>query len=143
VRTFADHQAGSCAILHPDICTFQGGGRRAVCRRSGLILDQTPLARSLDHYRRIIAVAVNTLLYGSATLLLGFIERLLEAWHRTGTVAGKFRDVVHQANLYRFFAGVLGISLTFASYFTLSEINERMGDGDLWSLFFQPPPENR
>src|SRR5260370_3599829 len=104
-----------------------------------LIIDETPLARKLESYRRIIAVAVKTLLYGVCTLLLGYIERFLEALHRVGTFDGAFRGVLDQANLHRFFAWVLGISLVFAIYFTWSEINERMGEGALWSLFFQSP----
>jgi hypothetical protein len=104
-----------------------------------LILDETPLARKLERYRRIIAVAVKTLLYGLGTLLLGCIERVLEALHRVGTFDGAVRDVIEQANLYRFLAWVLGISLIFAIYFVWSEISERMGEGALWSLFFQPP----
>jgi len=104
-----------------------------------LILDETPLARSLERYRRIFAVTVKTLLYGFATLLLGLIERLLEAWHRVGTFDGGFADVIHQANIYRLLAWVLGISLTFAIYFVSSEIDQRMGKGALWALFFQRP----
>ena len=104
-----------------------------------LILDETPLARNLERYRRIIAVAVKTLLYGLGTLLLGYLERFLEGLHKVGTFDGALREVVDQANLYRFFAWVLGISLIFAIYFTWSEINEHMGNGALWSLFFQPP----
>jgi hypothetical protein len=107
--------------------------------KAALILDETPLARNLEHHPRVIAVAVKTLLYGFATLFLGFLERLLEAWHRVGTFGGGFSDVVHQANIYRFFAWVLGISLIFAIYFGWSEVNERMGKGALWSLFFQRP----
>lgn len=38
-----------------------------------LILDETPLARSLERYRRIVAVAVKTLFYGAVTLLLGYL----------------------------------------------------------------------
>src|SRR5258708_36371008 len=104
-----------------------------------LILDATPLARHLERYRRIIAVVVKTLLYGFGMLVLGFIERLLEALHPVGTFDGGFSDVVHHANLYRFFAWVLGVSLIFAIYFALSEINKRMGEGALRSLFFQRP----
>jgi hypothetical protein len=104
-----------------------------------LILDETPLARKLERYRRIIAVAVKTLLYGLGTLLLGYIERVLEALHRVGTIDGAVREVIEQANLYRFLAWVVGISLIFAIYFVWSEINERMGEGALWSLFFHPP----
>src|SRR6266849_4647927 len=104
-----------------------------------LILNETPLARKLESYRRIIAVAAKTLLYGVCTLLLGYIERFLEALHLVGTFDGAFRGVIDQANLYRFFAWVLGISLIFGIYFAWSEINERMGEGALWSLSFKPP----
>ncbi len=111
----------------------------ALLANAVLILNETPLARKLESYRRIIAVAVKTLLYGVCTLMLGYIERFLEALHRVGTFDGAFKGVIDQANLYRFFAWVLGISLIFAIYFAWSEINERMGEGALWSLFFQSP----
>jgi hypothetical protein len=104
-----------------------------------LILDETPLARKLERYRRIIAVAVKTLLYGVGTLLLGYIERFLEGLHKVSTFDGALREMVDQANLYRFFAWVLGISLIFAIYFIWFEINDRMGNRALWSLFFEPP----
>ena len=104
-----------------------------------LILNETPLARKLESYRRIIAVVVKTLLYGVCTLLLGCIERLLEARHHVGTFDQALREVIQQANLYRFLAWILGISLIFAIYFVWSEINERMGEGALRSLFFQSP----
>jgi hypothetical protein len=45
-------------------------------------LDETPLARRLEHYRRIVAIAVKTFLYGAITLLLGYVERILDAIHR-------------------------------------------------------------
>jgi len=104
-----------------------------------LILDETRIGRSLEHYRKIVAVAVKTVLYGFGTLLLGYLERFLEALYKVGTFDGAVRDMVDQANVYRFFAGVLGITLIFAIYFVLSAINERMGDGALWSLFFERP----
>ena len=104
-----------------------------------LILDETRIGRSLEHYRKIVAVAVKTVLYGFGTLLLGYLERLLEALYKVGTFDGAVRDMVDQANVYRFFAGVLGVTLIFAIYFVLSAINERMGDGALWSLFFERP----
>ncbi len=72
-------------------------------------------------------------------LLLSYIERILEALHRVGTFDGALRDVIDQANMYRFFAWILGISLIFAIYFVWSEISERMGKRALWSLFFQRP----
>lgn len=104
-----------------------------------LILDETPLSRSLESYRRIIAVTVKTFFYGSCALLLGYLERFIEALRRTGTFDAALRDLVDQANLNRFMAWILGISVIFSIYFACAEINQRMGDGALWSLFFDTP----
>lgn len=104
-----------------------------------LILDTTSLARKLERYPRAIAVAVKTILYGGGTLILGCLERLIEAIFRTGSLDGAIASVTDQMNLYRFFAWILGISLVFAIYFVWSEISEQMGEGALWSLFFEWP----
>jgi hypothetical protein len=104
-----------------------------------LIIDETPLGRSLERYRRIVAVAVKTLLYGFGTLLLGYLERFLEALHRTASFDAAVRQMIEQSNVYRFLAWVLGVTLIFAIYFVWSEINEHMGEGAIWSLFFDKP----
>ena len=46
-----------------------------IAAKAALVLDETPLARSLEHYQRIVAVAVKTVLYGIACLLMGYLER--------------------------------------------------------------------
>jgi hypothetical protein len=99
-----------------------------------LILDETRIGRSLEHYRRIVAVAVKTILYGFGTLLLGYLERLVEALHRDASFDGAVRDMIDQANVYRIFAWVLGVTLIFAIYFVFAEINDYMREGALWSL---------
>lgn len=104
-----------------------------------LILDEMPIARYLEQYRRIVAVAVKTLIYGCITLLLGFLERTLEALHRDHTLRAAGLYVIDHASMYRLFAWSLGISLVFAHYFALSEINQCMGEGALWKLFFELP----
>jgi hypothetical protein len=104
-----------------------------------LIIDETPFGRSLERYRPIVVVAFKTLLYGFATLLLGYLERFLESLHKFGNFDEAVRDMIDQANVYRFFAWILGVTLIFAIYFSLSEINEHMGEGALWSLFFDRP----
>lgn len=104
-----------------------------------LIIDETHIGHVLERYRKIVAVAVKTLLYGFGTLLLGYLERFLEALHRSRSFDGAVRQMIDQANIYRFFAWVLGVTLIFAIYFVWSEINERMGEGAVWSLFFDKP----
>ncbi len=104
-----------------------------------LIIDETHIGHVLERYRKIVAVAIKTLLYGFGTLLLGYLERFLEALHRSRSFDGAVAQMIDQANIYRFFAWVLGVTLIFAIYFVWSEINERMGEGAVWSLFFDKP----
>jgi hypothetical protein len=104
-----------------------------------LILDEMPIARYLEQYRRILAVTVKTLIYGCITLLLGFLERTLEALHQEHTLRAAGLYVLDHASMYRLFAWSLGISLVFAHYFALSEIKQSMGEGALWRLFFELP----
>jgi hypothetical protein len=114
-------------------------GGALIAAKASLILDETPLARTLENYRRIVAVAVKTFLYGSVTLLLGYLERFLEALHKVHSFDGAIQDVVQHADHYRLFAWILGISVVFALYFAAFEISQRMGDGALVKFFFEPP----
>ena len=104
-----------------------------------LILDETPLALRLEHRRRIVAVAVKTFLYGTITLVLGYLERFLDALRRVHSFDDTVRYMIDQANLYRLLSWALGISLVFAIYFASFEIDKRMGEGELWKLFFDSP----
>jgi hypothetical protein len=107
--------------------------------KAALVLDETPLAQSLEHYRRIVAVATKTLFYGATTLLLGYLERFLEALRKVHSPGAAIAYVIAHANHYRVLAWVLGITLVFALYFAFFEINERMGQGELQRLFFESP----
>jgi hypothetical protein len=107
--------------------------------KAALILDETPLSHRLQRNRRIVAVATKTLLYGAITLLLGYLERILEALHREHGLGAAFRYVIAHASVYRLLAWALGISLVFAIYFAFFEIDKRMGQGELRRLFFGSP----
>ena len=69
--------------------------------KAALVLDETPLARALENYRRIVAVAVKTFFYGVATLLLGYLERLLEALHKVHSFGAAIYYIIDHANHYR------------------------------------------
>jgi hypothetical protein len=113
-----------------------------VAAKAVLILDETPLARRLEQSRRIIAVAVKTLFYGSVTLLLGCVERFVDVLRHGHNFDGTVRYFLDQAILYRLLSWAVGISLVFAIYFALFEIDRRMGKGGLWTLFFDSPKTN-
>jgi len=114
-------------------------GGALIAAKASLILDETPLARKLEKYRRIVAVAVKTFFYGFVTLLLGYLERILEALHRVHSFGAAFQDVIERSEHYRLIAWVLGIGVVFALYFAVFEIGQRMGEGALVKLFFEPP----
>jgi hypothetical protein len=107
--------------------------------KAALVLDETPLARELAHYRKIFAIALKTLFYGIATLTLGLLERFLEALHRVHGFVGAFDYVTNHGSYYRLLAWALGISMIFALYFSFVEISRRMGEGELRKLFFESP----
>lgn len=104
-----------------------------------LVLDGTPLARHLERHRRIVAVAVKTLLYGAITLLIGYLERIIEALRHAHRFDGVVRYVFDQEGVYKLLAWALGISLMFAIYFSIFEISQRFGKKELFKLFFESP----
>jgi len=110
-----------------------------IAAKAALVLDETSLARILEQYRRIFAVAVKTFFYGVASLLLGYFERFLEALHKVHSFGGAIQYVINHANHYRLLAWALGISIVFALYFSFFEISQRMGEGELRKLFFDDP----
>ncbi len=107
--------------------------------KAALVLDETPLARSLEHNRRIVAVAVKVVFYGVASLLLLSVERVLEALSKVHNFEAAPGYAFEHATRYRALSWALGISIVFALYFTFLEIKERMGEGELWRLFFEAP----
>lgn len=110
-----------------------------IAAKATIVLDETPLARSLERHRRIVAVAVKTFFYGTACLLLGFLERFLEALHTVRSFDGAMQYVVERASIYRLLAWTFGISIVFALYFSFLEISRSMGEGALRTLFFGSP----
>jgi hypothetical protein len=107
--------------------------------KAALVLDESPLGRSLDHYRRIVAVGAKVLFYGFTCLLLLCLERFLVELHKDHHFAAAFQYEVEHTTRYWILMWVLGLSIVFALYFACVEINERMGEGELWRLFFESP----
>jgi hypothetical protein len=107
--------------------------------KATLLVEETPLVNWLEDYRRIIAVVVKVLFYGATCLLLLYVERLLEAFHKVHNVDAAYRHVLENATRYRVLVWTLGISIVFALYFVFLEISESLGQGKLWRLFMEPP----
>ena len=87
-------------------------------------------------YRRIVEIAAKVLFYGITCLLLLYAERVLEARHKLHNWGAAFPYAYEQLS-HSILTWSLGISIVFALYFVFAEINERMGEGELWRLFFE------
>jgi hypothetical protein len=110
-----------------------------IAAKAALVLDETRLAHSLERYMRIVAVSVKTFLYGVASLLLGYLERFLDALHKVHSFREAIYYVIDHGDHYRLLAWALGISIVFALYFSFFEISQRMGERALRKLFFESP----
>lgn len=104
-----------------------------------LIFDETPLGRLFVSFPRIVAVIYKTLVYGLGVIILGYIERIIDAWRARGSLGEAMRFVTEQMGVHRLLSVSLGITLVFSVYFAFSEINERFGRDALRDLFLRRP----
>ncbi|MBV8137781.1 MAG: hypothetical protein JO121_19455 [Deltaproteobacteria bacterium] len=104
--------------------------------KAALVLDETPLGRSLQRYRRIVEIAAKVLFYGITCLLFLYAERVLEARHKFPTWGVALLHAYQQLS-QSILVWSLGISIVFALYFVFAEISEQMGQGELWKLLLE------
>lgn len=107
-----------------------------------LVMDRLKFGRGFDSYPRAVAVVYKTFVYGLAVIAVGLVERLIDAYRQAGNLRKAVQLVIARANLNRFFAVVLLISLIICAYFVMLEINRAMGEGALFRLFFKPASDN-
>jgi len=111
-----------------------------VAAKVTLILDETALAHAFSRLPRIVPIAVKSVVYGLGVLLLGFAERLFDAYRHSPSFAAALSHAARQASLLRLLSVVLGITVVFIAYFIINEVSERMGPGALHELLFKAPP---
>lgn len=105
--------------------------------KAALILDETPLSRSLERIRRILAIATKVLFYGLTCLVLLYVERVLESLNKVHNLEAGARYVSERGTGW-ILLWALGIGMVFALYFTFVEISQCLGEGELRRLFFEP-----
>ncbi len=103
------------------------------------ILDWAQSGYRFENYRRIVVIASKTLVYALVVMVLGIGERLLETYHKEGSINAAFDFMIANSNGHRFLGLVLLISIVVGLYLTLEEIDRAMGEGSLYRLLFQRP----
>ena len=98
---------------------------------SGYAADRT--------HRRIVVVAVNTFLYALVVIVLGIGEKIFHAYRDAGSLGEAVSNLIANANFDRFMGLVLLISFVVIIYLAMQEIEQAMGQGAMFRLFFEPP----
>ena len=103
------------------------------------LLDWAQSGHRYATHRRIVVIAIKTLVYAMVVIVLGTGERILEAFHKQGSLNAAINFMIANANMQRFLGLVLLISLVVGIYLTLQEIDRAMGKGALFRLLFERP----
>jgi hypothetical protein len=104
------------------------------------LLDWAESGHGVDKtHRRIVVVAVKTLVYALVVIVLGIGERIFEAYRKAGSLGEAVARLIANSNVDRFMGLVLLISLVVFVYLMMQEIESAMGKGALFKLFFEPP----
>ena len=104
-----------------------------------LLMEMAEPKRNASRYPRGIVVAFKTIIYAIAVVLFEFGERLVRAWHKSGSLREGLAIVKANADLDHFLALLILGCMIIAVYLALEEISHAMGRGALTRLFFKRP----
>ena len=93
-----------------------------------LLLESTPVARAFQELPPIVPIVFKSLIYGAGVIVLGLLERILDALRHSATILLALQNAVASLNLDWLLSLALLITLVFGVYFTFGEINEFMGE---------------
>lgn len=106
-----------------------------------LVADKMPFLRRFDHGPLAQPILFKTAVY----TLFVFVARLIEAFIRyviEGGAVGSGGFIEHQLGVFRwdnFIATQLWVFVLFLVYVTASEVNQLLGDGELFRIIFTRP----
>jgi hypothetical protein len=88
-------------------------------------------------HRRIVVVAAKTFLYALVVMVLGIGEKISHAYREAGTLGEAVSNLIADANFDRFMGLVLLISVVVFVYLAMQEVEQAMGEGAMFRLFFK------
>ncbi|MBV9297985.1 MAG: hypothetical protein JO066_03340 [Verrucomicrobia bacterium] len=107
-----------------------------VVGKSVLVADAMPFLRRFDTAPMIQPVLFKTTVYWAVVFLVRFLEKLVEYFFARGTFDGIPKYVTTHFTWHRFAAIQIWIFVLFLIYTSVSELNARLGNGELIKLFF-------
>jgi hypothetical protein len=111
-----------------------------VVGKSVLVADALPFFRRSDTAPMIQSVLFKTIVYWTVVFLVRFLEKLVEYLFGGGTLGGIPEYVANHFTWHRFAAIQIWIFVLFLIYTSVSELNARLGKGELVKMFLSRPP---
>jgi hypothetical protein len=107
-----------------------------VVGKAVLVANAIPLLRRFDTAPMIRPILFKTTFYWAIVFLVRFLEKLVEYLFAGGTFGGIPEYVTTHFTWHRFAAIQIWIFVLFLIYTSVSELNARLGDGELRKIFF-------
>jgi hypothetical protein len=125
----ADYLAGFANFMVATMCALVVG-------KSVLVANAMPLLRRFDTAPLIQPVLFKTIVYWAVVFLVRFLEKLVEYIFAGGTFGGIPKYLTTHFTWHRFAAIQIWIFLLFLMYTSVSELDARLGNGELRKMFF-------
>lgn len=93
-------------------------------------------------HRRIVVVAAKTLLYALVVIVLGIGEKIFHAYREAGSLGEAVSNLIANENVDRFLGLVLLVGVVVFVYLAMQEVDQAMGEGAMYRLFFERPDQN-
>jgi hypothetical protein len=107
-----------------------------VVGKAVLVADAMPFLRRFDTAPMIQPILFKTTVYWAVVFLVRFLEKLVEYLFAGGTFGGIPKYVTTHFTWHRFAAIQTWIFVLFLIYTSVSELNARLGNGELKKIFF-------
>jgi hypothetical protein len=107
-----------------------------VVGKAVLVANALPLLRRFDTAPMIQPILFKTTFYWAVVFLVRFLEKLIEYLFAGGTFGGIPEYVTTHFTWHRFIAIQIWIFVLFLIYTSVSELNARLGNGQLRKMFF-------
>jgi hypothetical protein len=111
-------------------------GAALLVGKAVLVANMLPFLRRFDHTPLFRPILFKTVIYSLAVMVVRVLEKFVGYWLHDGTFGGFPAFLVGQFTWHRFIAIQLWVFVLFLIYTAITDLNARLGQGELFDLFF-------
>ena len=103
-----------------------------------LLADMLPIINQFPHKPLIYNIAWKTLIYLLLSIVIHYLERLVEFWRKTGDIVAANRKLLSETVWPHFWAIQIILFVLIAIYCTIHELARVIGKEKILRIFFGP-----